>query len=551
MPLSMRKRTKGDACERFLINLRELAEVDVDEPGFIEGVKQHFQSLPTRYALDVNTKGLEVLNHKRLLDEAHANPGSVAFQVRKVEVFLPNSRERCNTVEASPAGHDALSCGSPTWSQRAPSLRPAFASSPNLQALLLDSLEHDCSVDESLDVNDGESLLFYEITVAAQDQPKLLSKLSKVLGDAGLNIREAHVFNTYDKYSLDVFVVDGWQRDAQEGVEDFLKDQFQELVESSSEQRMLKLPSCIQQKDSLDEVIPSLKASQNVNDWEIDVSQLQVVAKIAGGSFSNLYKGQYYGQDVAVKIIKDEEERFCRYDEFMRELTIMRKVRHRNVVQFIGACTAKPNLCILFEYMSLGSVHDYLRKAGPLCLSEVLRIAIDICRGMDYLHKMGLIHRDLKTANLLCDENKMVKIADFGVARVVAENGDMTAETGTYRWMAPEVIEHKPYDQKADVFSFGVILWELLTGLIPYSELTPLQAAVGVVQKGLRPQIPQHCPLQLVSIMGACWRQTASERPSFSELLAQLQELRDMRLEVEVPQEERSPKKLLSRFRSR
>jgi len=547
MPLSMRKRTKGDACERFLVNLRELAEVDVDEPGFIEGIKKHFQSLPTRYALDVNTKGLEVLNHKRLLDEAHANPGSVAFQVRKVEVFLPSSRERCST---SPVGAEAVCCGSPPRFQRAPSLRPAFASSPNLQALLLDSLEHDFSGDESTDVNDSERLLFYEITVAAQDQPKLLSKLSKALGDAGLNIREAHVFNTYDKYSLDVFVVDGWQREAQEGMEDCLKDQFQELVESSSEQGLLRLPSAQQEDFSADD-IPSLKASGNVNDWEIDLSQLQIVAKIAGGAYSNLYKGQYYGQDVAVKIIKDEKERFCRYDEFMRELNIMRKVRHKNVVQFIGACTAKPNLCILFEYMSLGSVHDYLRKTGALCLSEVLRISIDVCRGMDYLHKIGLIHRDLKTGNLLCDENKVVKVADFGVARVVAENGDMTAETGTYRWMAPEVIEHKPYNQKADVFSFGVILWELLTGMVPYSDLTPLQAAVGVVQTGLRPQIPQHCPVQLVNIMGACWRQTANDRPSFSELLAQLQELRNLRLEAEEPREGRSSKKLFRAFRSR
>ena len=85
------------------------------------------------------------------------------------------------------------------------------------------------------------------------------------------------------------------------------------------------------------------------------------------------------------------------------------------------------------------------------------------------------------------DSGGVVKIADFGVARVLTENGNMTAETGTYRWMAPEVIEHRPYNIKADVFSFGIVVWELLTGQVPYLGLTPLQAAVAVVQKGLRP----------------------------------------------------------------
>jgi serine/threonine protein kinase len=104
-----------------------------------------------------------------------------------------------------------------------------------------------------------------------------------------------------------------------------------------------------------------------------------------------------------------------------------------------------------------------LLQEGPLKLSQVLKVGLEVSRGMDYLHQRKIIHRDLKAANLLLDENKTVKIADFGVARIIECNGHMTAETGTYRWMAPEVIEHKPYDEKADVFSFGIVLWEVLT----------------------------------------------------------------------------------------
>ncbi|KAG7037932.1 Serine/threonine-protein kinase STY17 [Cucurbita argyrosperma subsp. argyrosperma] len=143
---------------------------------------------------------------------------------------------------------------------------------------------------------------------------------------------------------------------------------------------------------------------------------------------------------------------------------------------------------------------------------------------MNYLHQKNIIHRDLKAANLLLDEDGVVKVADFGVARVQSQSGVMTAETGTYRWMAPEVIEHKPYDHKADVYSFGIVLWELLTGQLPYDNLTPLQAAMGVIQKGLRPKIPRHANPMIVDLLERCWRQDPSLRPEFSEVTKLLQQ---------------------------
>jgi serine/threonine protein kinase len=116
------------------------------------------------------------------------------------------------------------------------------------------------------------------------------------------------------------------------------------------------------------------------------------------------------------------------------------------------------------EYMPGGNLYDFLHKQNnTLELPVVLRIAIGISKGMDYLHQNNIIHRDLKTANLLIGSGQVVKIADFGVSRLRSQGGEMTAETGTYRWMAPEVINHKPYDHKADVFSFAIVLWELVT----------------------------------------------------------------------------------------
>lgn len=176
--------------------------------------------------------------------------------------------------------------------------------------------------------------------------------------------------------------------------------------------------------------------------------------------------------------------------------------------------------------MARGSIYDFLHKQkGDFTLPSLLKVAIDVSKGMNYLHQNNIIHRDLKTANLLMDENEVVKVADFGVARVQSQSGVMTAETGTYRWMAPEVIEHKPYDYKADVFSFGIALWELLTGELPYTGLTPLQAAVGVVQKSLRPTIPKHAHPRLAELLERCWQHDPTQRPNFSEITDILQRM--------------------------
>ena len=118
--------------------------------------------------------------------------------------------------------------------------------------------------------------------------------------------------------------------------------------------------------------------------------------KIASGAVGDLYRGHYFGQEVAVKILKDVDSNSQQCQEFMQEVTIMKKVRHKNIVQFIGACTVRPNLCIVFEYMNSGSLYDVIRKEGGLSPATVLKIALSVARGMNYLHQCNIIHRDLK-----------------------------------------------------------------------------------------------------------------------------------------------------------
>nr|POE65847.1 serine/threonine-protein kinase sty46 [Quercus suber] len=258
---------------------------------------------------------------------------------------------------------------------------------------------------------------------------------------------------------------------------------------------------------------------------EAGLAKSSIVTTSSSGSYGDLYKGTYCSQEVAIKVLKPEHVNSDMQREFAQEVFIMRKVQHKNVVQFIGAFTKPPSFCIITDYMPGGSVYDFLHKQkGVFKLPSLIRVAIDVSKGMDYLHKNNIIHRDLKAANLLMDENEVVKVADFGVARVKTQSGVMTAETGTYRWIAPEVIEHKPYDHKADVFIFAIVLWELLTGKLPYEYLTPLQAAIGLVQKGLRPIIPKHTHPKLAELLEKCWQQDPVLRPDFSEIIEILQQ---------------------------
>lgn len=543
--------------------------VDVTKQNFEQMLHNHFASLPTRYALDVNIEGDDVLMHKALLDSATEAEGKFALNVRPVSVLAHMS---------SAGGSDASPRQSPIYRGQMSNAidlpkrddskfgesyggrlsRPAFGSSPSLEALALSETAKRKSMLSLGDEEEGglSSLpegqevamkTYHEVTVATLDRPKLLSRLSTLMSDIGLNIREAHAFSTSYGYTLDVFVTDGWKSDDLSDLQIALLNRLEEMLNDANVQETLGKPISKTQSDVQEPSVGEVLDDKQTDDWELDKEQLHFISKIAAGSFGDLYRGSYCGQDVAIKILRDANEDSTQLEEFLQEVSIMRKVRHKNIVQFIGACTRKPNLCIVFEYMAGGTVFDYIhRQKDKLKIPTLLKMATDVARGMDYLHKRNIIHRDLKACNLLMDENEVVKIADFGVARVaVSTEGIMTAETGTYRWMAPEVIEHKPYGLKADVFSFGIVLWELLTGKIPYAGMTPLQAAVGVVQKGLRPPIPQGTPSGLAEIMEACWEANPDARPSFSQLYQMLAEVRE---QVTTNKEKKG---LLSRWRAK
>jgi tRNA A-37 threonylcarbamoyl transferase component Bud32 len=243
----------------------------------------------------------------------------------------------------------------------------------------------------------------------------------------------------------------------------------------------------------------------------VDMSQLFIGQKFACGTYSRLYRGQYNNQEVAVKMVRlpdDDKDVAIRLErQFHQEVSVLARLHHVNIVQFVGAMTQPPFVCVITEYLPRGSLRAFLCKMQPnaLAIDRVLSFAIDIARGMEYLHSQGVLHLDLKSHNLVLTDNYRIKVTDFGVARTQSDCDSLTPDPGTYRWMAPELFSKKTLSTKVDVYSFGIILWEMVTGHIPYEEMTSVQAAFAVVDSHVRPKVPDDCPRQLKRLMEDCW----------------------------------------------
>ncbi|XP_075484108.1 serine/threonine-protein kinase STY46-like isoform X1 [Primulina tabacum] len=513
---------RNDVYNRLMENGNEEA---IGNPDFREQLEGHFNRLPQSYGLDVNLDRVEdVLLHQKLLARAKDPNNRPVFHIRFLEnictmvddeqvISVPHAANLCGTVDDEDDHTQLLN-------HRNRNFLGDVETCSKLEDLNLDVWKNSNGISRENPAEDltrrKEALRtpIHEMIFSTVDKPKLLSQLSALLSDIGLNIREAHVFSTTDGYSLDVFVVDGWPV---EDTESLYEAMIKAIARSEGSWSVSSHSQSMIEK--------TIAAKTKFEDWEIDWRLLKIGEKMAAGSCGDLYHGVYYGHNVAIKVLRSEHLNNSLETEFAQEVAILRQVQHGNVVRFIGACTKSPHLCIVTEYMSGGSLYEYLHKNHHvLKLSQLLKFAIDVCKGMEYLHQQNVIHRDLKTANLLMDTCHVVKVADFGVARFKNNGGVMTAETGTYRWMAPEVINHQPYDQKADVFSFAIVLWEFVTAKVPYDTMTPLQAALGVRQ-GLRPELPKHVHPKLLNLMQRCWETLPTKRPSFTDIRIELEEL--------------------------
>ncbi|PIA52542.1 hypothetical protein AQUCO_01000428v1 [Aquilegia coerulea] len=282
---------------------------------------------------------------------------------------------------------------------------------------------------------------------------------------------------------------------------------------------------------------PIVHSNENkIEKLSIDSDSLFLGRIICEGYNSIVHEALYQNVPVAVKIIQRRVTPATSSDSkgnFHREVRMLTRVKHDNLVKFIGA-SVEPDMLIVTELMKGGSLQKYLYDMRPCCpnLQTSISFALDIAQVMECLHANGIIHRDLKPSNLLLTEDhKKIKLADFGLAREETVKDMMTTEVGTYQWMAPELYsidplhrgEKKHYDHKVDVFSFSIVLWELLTNSTPFKGMSGIQAAYAVVNNR-RPSLDD-LPPDLVPLLESCWAEDPASRPEFKEIIVTLSNL--------------------------
>ncbi|XP_062037022.1 mitogen-activated protein kinase kinase kinase 9 isoform X2 [Lepus europaeus] len=266
---------------------------------------------------------------------------------------------------------------------------------------------------------------------------------------------------------------------------------------------------------------------------EIDFAELTLEEIIGIGGFGKVYRAFWIGDEVAVKAARhDPDEDISQTIENVRqEAKLFAMLKHPNIIALRGVCLKEPNLCLVMEFARGGPLNRVL--SGKRIPPDILvNWAVQIARGMNYLHDeaiVPIIHRDLKSSNILILQkvengdlsNKILKITDFGLAREWHRTTKMSA-AGTYAWMAPEVIRASMFSKGSDVWSYGVLLWELLTGEVPFRGIDGLAVAYGVAMNKLALPIPSTCPEPFAKLMEDCWNPDPHSRPSFTNILDQL-----------------------------
>ncbi|XP_048755168.2 mitogen-activated protein kinase kinase kinase 20-like [Ostrea edulis] len=250
---------------------------------------------------------------------------------------------------------------------------------------------------------------------------------------------------------------------------------------------------------------------------EIALDDLEFYERCGGGSFGSVYRAKWKSENVIVAVKK-----LLVLD---KEAHVLSLLSHRNVIQFYGAVMEEPNYCLVTEFAEKGSLFDYLQNPdNPMGFQHILTWAREIAQGMNYLHNeapVKIIHRDLKSKNVVISVQNVCKICDFGASRFMGSTTKMSL-AGTFPWMAPEVIQSQPVSDSCDAWSYGVVLWELLTHEVPYRGIEGFQVAWLVVEKGERLTIPSTCPPCFAKLMRQCWNTDPKYRPNFKDILLTL-----------------------------
>ncbi|XP_075162453.1 mitogen-activated protein kinase kinase kinase 13 wallenda isoform X2 [Haematobia irritans] len=253
---------------------------------------------------------------------------------------------------------------------------------------------------------------------------------------------------------------------------------------------------------------------QKPEDWEIPFEAITDLQWLGSGAQGAVFSGKLKNEIVAVKKVKDAKE---------TDIKHLRKLDHENIIKFKGVCTQSPVYCIIMEFCPYGPLQNILKEEEIMLPSRLVSWSKQIALGMQYLHSHKIIHRDLKSPNILISAEQLVKISDFGTSREWNEISTKMSFAGTVAWMAPEVIRNEPCSEKVDIWSYGVVLWEMLTCEIPYKDVDSSAIIWGVGNNSLKLPIPSSCPEGFKLLVKLCWNTKPRNRPSFRQILSHLE----------------------------
>ncbi|CAH2068149.1 unnamed protein product, partial [Iphiclides podalirius] len=281
----------------------------------------------------------------------------------------------------------------------------------------------------------------------------------------------------------------------------------------------------------------ALSPRESYDDWVIHADEILIGPRIGSGSFGTVYKAHWHGP-VAVKTLNVKTPTPAQLQAFKNEVAVLRKTRHCNILLFMG-CVSKPSLAIVTQWCEGSSLYQHLHVLEtPLPMLYLIDVARQTAQGMDYLHAKNIIHRDLKSNNIFLRDDWSVKIGDFGLATAkvrwsessLAGGVQWQQPTGSILWMAPEVIrmeEPVPYTFRSDVYAYGVVLYELMAGELPYSHLNNKDQILWMVGRGLlRPEarrLRADAPQALKRLLEDCIKFDREQRPLFRQILASLE----------------------------
>lgn len=287
--------------------------------------------------------------------------------------------------------------------------------------------------------------------------------------------------------------------------------------------------------------------SEMLKEWEVDPSELHFYDVLGEGSTAEVFRSEWRGSEVAVKRLRPKQQNLELFHKerraFEREVSILRCLKHKNLIELLGVSSSEDQQLIVTEFCLGGTCFDLLHETKTdLSAAQKIKMTMDIASGMEYLHNFQpqVIHRDLKSLNLLlADVLKpgsdpdwrslpLVKISDFGLGRMKEGNQwqTLTKDVGTCHWMAPEILQQVEYDEKVDLYSYAMILFEIIYREIPF-EGYPSHELVDAVMQGYRPDIqapPENEPIKedlldrFRALMKVCWEQDPTQRPDFKKV---------------------------------